>query len=46
MFFWWDDNIKEVNKQLEDQPAYKDIEFKETILLDMVDKSNRIFKSF
>ena len=40
-----DDYIKEANKQLEDKTVYKDIDFKEAILLDLVDKSNRIFKS-
>ena len=40
-----DDYIKEANKQLEDETAYKDINFKETILSDLIDKSNRIFKS-
>ena len=38
-----DDYIKETNKQLEDKTVYKDIDFKETILSDSVDKSNRIF---
>ena len=38
--------INEVNKQLEEKTLYKDINFKETILSDLVDKSNRIFKSF
>ena len=40
-----DDYIKEANKQLEDKTVYKDVDFKETILSDLVDKSNRIFKS-
>ena len=40
-----DDNIKEANKQLEDKSVYKDFDFKETILSDLVDKSNRLFKS-
>ena len=39
-----DDYIKEANKQFEDKGVYKDINFKETILSDLVDKSNRIFK--
>ena len=39
-----DDYIKEANKQFEDKSVYKDINFKETILSDLVDKSNRIFK--
>ena len=37
--------LEEANKQLEDKTVYKDIDFKETILSDLVDKSNRIFKS-
>ena len=40
-----DDYIKEANKQLEDNTVYKDFNFKETILSDLVDKSNRIFES-
>ena len=40
-----DDHIKEANKQLEDKTIYKDINFKVTILADLVDKTNRIFKS-
>ena len=40
-----DDYIKEANKQLEDKAVYKDVDFKETILSDLVDQSNRIFKS-
>ena len=40
-----DDYIKEANKQLEAKTVYKDINFKETIFSDLVDKSNRIFKS-
>ena len=40
-----DDYIKEANKQLEDKTINKNINFKETILSDLVDKSNRIFKS-
>ena len=30
---------------MEDKTIYEDINFKETILSDLVDKSNRIFKS-
>ena len=41
-----DDYIKEANKQIEDKILYKDINFKETMLSDLVDKSNRLFKSF
>ena len=40
-----DDYIKEANKQMEDKTLYKDINFKETVLSDLVDKSNRLFKS-
>ena len=40
-----DDYSKEANKQLEDKTVYKDINFKETILSDLVYKSNRIFES-
>ena len=46
MVIWCkDDYIKETNKQLEDTIVCKDINFKETILSDLVDKSNRTFKS-
>ena len=37
--------IKKANKQLEDKTVYKDINFKVTIVSDLVDKSNRIFES-
>ena len=40
-----DDYIKEANKHLEDKAIYKDIHCKGTILSNLVDKSNRIFKS-
>ena len=40
-----DDYIKEANKHLEDKAIYKDIDCKETILSNLVDKSNIIFKS-
>ena len=40
-----DDYIKEANKQLKDKTIYKDVNLKETILSDLVHKSNRIFKS-
>ena len=43
---WYrDDYIKEANKQLEDKTVYKNINFIETILTDLVDNSNRVFKS-
>ena len=43
---WCRDNyIKEASKKLEDKTVYKDINFKETIFSDLVDKSKRIFKS-
>ena len=41
-----DDYIQESNKWLKAKIVYKDISFKEAILLDLLDKSNRIFKSF
>ena len=41
-----DDYIKEANKQLKEKTVYKDINFKETILSNLMDKSNRAFKSF
>ena len=34
-----DDYIKEANKQMEDKTLYKDINFKETMLSDLLDKS-------
>ena len=47
VFVWCrDDYIKEANKQLKTKAVYKDISFKEEILSDLVNKSNRIFKSF
>ena len=36
---------KKTKKQMEDKTLYKDINFKETMLSDLVDKSNRLFKS-
>ena len=41
-----DDYIKEANKQLKKKTVYKDINFKETILSHLMDKSNKSFKSF
>ena len=41
-----DDYIKEANKQLKEKTVYKDINFKETILSHLMDKSNKSFKSF
>ena len=38
-----DDCIKEANKQLKEKTVYKDINFKETILSQLMDRS---FKSF
>ena len=40
-----DDYIKGANNQLEDKTVCKDIDFKETILSGLVNKSNRFFKS-
>ena len=40
-----DDHIKEAKNQLKDNTIYKDVSFKETMLSDLVDKSNKSFKS-
>ena len=40
-----EDYIKEAQKQLKDTSVYRDIEFKETILSDLAEKSNKFFKS-
>ena len=40
-----DDYIKEAESQLKDSTIYKDVNFKETMLSDLVDKSNKFFKS-
>ena len=40
-----DDYIKEAENQLKDSTVYKDVSFKETMLSDLVDKSNKCFKS-
>ena len=37
--------IKEAENQLKDSTVYKDVSFKETMLSDLVDKSNKFFKS-
>ena len=37
--------MKEPNKKFAEKTVYKDINFKETILLGLVDKSNMIFKN-
>ena len=39
-----DDYIKEAENKLKDNTAYKDVNFKETILSDLVDKNNKFFK--
>ena len=41
-----DDYIKEAKNQLKDNTVYKDVNFKETMLSDLVDKSNKFFKGF
>ena len=47
MVFWCrDDYIQDSNKRLKAKTVYKDISFKGAILTDLLDKSNRIFKSF
>ena len=40
-----DDYIKEAKNQLEDNTVYKDVNFKGTILSDLLDKRNKFFKS-
>ena len=40
-----DDYIKEAENQLKHNTVYKDVNFKETMLSDLVDKSNKFFKS-
>ena len=40
-----DDYIKKAENQLKGNTVYKDVNFKETILSDLVDKSNKFFKS-
>ena len=39
-----DDYIKEAENQLKHNTVYKDVNFKETMLSDLVDKSNKFFK--
>ena len=41
-----DGYIKEANNQLDDKTIYKDIDFKKTILSDLIDKSNRILPRY
>ena len=42
---WYrDDYIKEAENQLKDNIVYKDVNFKETVLSDLVDKNNTFFK--
>ena len=38
-----DDYIKEAENRSKDNTVYKDLNFKETMLLDLVDKSNKFF---
>ena len=40
-----DDYIKKAENQLKGNTVYKDVNFTETILSDLVDKSNKFFKS-
>ena len=40
-----DDYIKEAENQLKDNTVYNDVNFKETMRSDLVDKSNKFFKS-
>ena len=44
----WDreDSIAEASKQLNDESAYKNVNFKDEILQDLAEKSNGIFKGF
>ena len=39
-----DDYIKEAKNQMKDNTVYNDVNFKETMLSDLVDKSNKVFK--
>ena len=41
-----DDYIKEAESQLKDNTVYKDVNSKETMLSDLVDKSNKFFLKF
>ena len=43
----WDrvDYLKEANKQLNDKNVYKEVEFKETTLIELVESSNKFLKS-
>ena len=46
MVVWYrDDYVKEAENQLKDNIVYKDVNFKETMISDLVDKSNTFSKS-
>ena len=40
-----DDYIKEAENQLKDHTVYKDVNFKEAMVSELADKSNKFFKS-
>ena len=44
----WDriDYMKKAEKQLSDENVYRKVEFKEKILTNLVETSNRLFKNF
>ena len=44
----WDrsDYFQEASRQLQDKTIYKDVRFSENILIDLVERSNKIFKCF
>ena len=44
----WDrvDYLKEANKQLSEKNVYKEVEFKEKMLTELVETSNMFFKNF
>ena len=46
LLWFFGDYIKKAKKKLEEKTVYKNINFKETILSDLVDKNNKILKSF
>ena len=46
LLWFFGDYIKKAKNKLEDKTVQKNINFKETILSDLVDKNNKILKSF
>ena len=42
----WDrsDYVQEASRQLQDKKIYEDVRFNEIILIDLVERSNKIFK--